>query len=93
MDNLTPLVAADGEYSTYVFAQKAVSIIEAQAAAGPSAPPLFLYLAFQNIHWPLEVPRGDDAAAEENDGVRSLRSPTCRYAGSSVLRGSLCGKD
>ena len=44
-----------GEYSTYIFAEKAVSLIEAQAAAGPSAPPMFMYLAFQNIHWPLEV--------------------------------------
>lgn len=44
-----------GEYSTYIFAQQAIDLIEAQANAGPSAPPMFLYLAFQNIHWPLEV--------------------------------------
>ena len=44
-----------GEYSTYIFAERAITLINAQAAAGADAPPMFLYLAFQNIHWPLEV--------------------------------------
>lgn len=56
VNDLTPDVNADGDYSTSLFAARAVEIIETQAAAGPSAPPMFLYLAFQNIHWPLEAP-------------------------------------
>jgi hypothetical protein len=37
----------EGEYSAHLFARKAVNIIEAHQ---PAASPLFLYLAFQNIH-------------------------------------------
>jgi hypothetical protein len=47
VNDLTPDVNADGDYSTSLFAARAVEIIETQAAAGPSAPPMFLYLAFQ----------------------------------------------
>eukprot|EP00117_Sycon_ciliatum_P044235 scpid60590/ scgid4143/ Arylsulfatase B; N-acetylgalactosamine-4-sulfatase len=45
--------AADGVYSTEAFGKEAVDIIDRH---DPSTP-LFLYLAFQAIHGPLQVPR------------------------------------
>ncbi len=44
---LLPLVQVEfnNTYSTTAFAARAVDLIQAQAAKGPAAPPLFLYLA------------------------------------------------
>jgi hypothetical protein len=55
-DGLTPLVAANGTFSTGLFTEAALARLTAQAAAGPDAPPLYLYLAMQNIHVPLQAP-------------------------------------
>ncbi|CAH1273824.1 ARSB [Branchiostoma lanceolatum] len=43
----------DGEYSTYFFTDRIVDIIE----KNPLGLPLFLYLPFQNVHEPLQVPK------------------------------------
>jgi arylsulfatase A-like enzyme len=40
-------------YSAFIYAARATQII---AAHDPEASPLFLYLAMQNVHWPLQVP-------------------------------------
>ncbi|CAF87852.1 unnamed protein product, partial [Tetraodon nigroviridis] len=42
-----------GIYSTELFSQKAISIIENHS----STEPLFLYVAFQAVHTPLQVPK------------------------------------
>eukprot|EP00092_Neocalanus_flemingeri_P019261 GFUD01020865.1.p1 GENE.GFUD01020865.1~~GFUD01020865.1.p1 ORF type:complete len:508 (-),score=119.82 GFUD01020865.1:126-1649(-) len=44
---------AAGKYSAHVFAEKAVEVITAKAN---NSKPLFLYLAFQSVHAPLQVP-------------------------------------
>ena len=41
-----------GEYSTFLFAKEAQDIVRKHDASSP----LFLYLAFQAVHWPLQVP-------------------------------------
>lgn len=41
-------------YSTPIFTARAVEIIT--SFSGESASPMFLYLPYQNVHWPLEAP-------------------------------------
>lgn len=79
-DNLTPDVSANGTFSTRIFAQKAVDLIAAQGAAGPAAPPLFLYLAFQNVHWPLEAPADIVARFANTTGGNGGRALVCAMA-------------
>jgi hypothetical protein len=44
-----------GQYSTHVLGARAVEIVHQHAAALGSAAPLFLYLAFQSVHSPLQA--------------------------------------
>ncbi|XP_067658130.1 arylsulfatase B-like [Haliotis asinina] len=51
-DNKLPAWDYRGEYSAYTFAQKAVDIIHQHNVSQP----LFMYLPYQNVHAPIEVP-------------------------------------
>ncbi len=46
--------AARGQYSAHLLGARAVEIVEQHAAAAGSGGPLFLYLAFQSVHAPLQ---------------------------------------
>ncbi|KAL5014583.1 hypothetical protein ScPMuIL_008853 [Solemya velum] len=52
-NNTTPSSQYNGQYSTDVFAQKAVNIIQTHNKEQP----LFLYLPFQAVHTPIQVPK------------------------------------
>jgi len=51
----TAAVNYSGQYSTHLFTQKAVDVIKSHARK-QDAKPLFLYLAYQALHFPLQVP-------------------------------------
>ena len=52
---LRPAFEFNNTYSTPTFTARAVSIIEKYTPTSPL--PFFLYLPYQNVHWPLEVNR------------------------------------
>eukprot|EP01060_Flectonema_neradi_P022840 TRINITY_DN3105_c1_g1_i1.p1 TRINITY_DN3105_c1_g1~~TRINITY_DN3105_c1_g1_i1.p1 ORF type:complete len:494 (+),score=74.41 TRINITY_DN3105_c1_g1_i1:97-1578(+) len=53
-DQAEPAWQYEGQYSTSVFTDRAIDIIDSYAGGGRN--PFFMYFAFQNVHWPLQVP-------------------------------------
>ena len=47
--------AARGQYSAHLLGSRAVEIVQQHAALAPPGQPLFLYVAFQSVHAPLQV--------------------------------------
>ena len=55
-------------FSTPIFTSAAVDIITRSAGSSEEAP-YFLYLAYQDVHWPLQAPQQFiDAYADQTDG-------------------------
>ncbi|XP_076452395.1 arylsulfatase J-like isoform X2 [Babylonia areolata] len=72
-ENTTPLRSATGHYSTHLFTQRATEIIHAHE---PEKGPLFLYLPYQAVHTPLQVP---ESYMEQYEDIRN--KPRRTYAG------------
>ncbi|XP_005090307.1 arylsulfatase B [Aplysia californica] len=51
-DHKGPIHSEDGHYSTHLFTEKATDVVRAHDASKP----LFLYLAYQSVHSPMQVP-------------------------------------
>ncbi|KAL3871103.1 hypothetical protein ACJMK2_039122 [Sinanodonta woodiana] len=51
-NNMDPVSYENGHYSTHLFTQKAIDIVNNYDVAKP----LFIYLAYQAVHGPLQVP-------------------------------------
>ena len=66
----------NGTYSTFPFTAHAVAAIEENAPKGP----MFLYLPYQNVHWPLEAPEEYMAMFKDTTGGDSRRQHVCAMA-------------
>ena len=79
-NGLRPDVASNGTFSTRIFASAASDIIAAHAAGADGGAPLFLYLAFQNVHGPLEAPDEYVARFANSTGGNAERQLVCAMA-------------
>lgn len=75
---LRPAVEFNQSYSTPIFTARAVEIISRFSPA--SAQPLFLYLPFQNVHWPLEAPLAYVNKFSKTTGGDHARNMVCAMA-------------
>ncbi len=56
-EDSSPTIAYDNMWSTEVFTEKAIDIIEKFGNYSTESRPLFLYLNYQDSHWPIEAPQ------------------------------------
>lgn len=85
VDQLSVAHEYKGEYGDPLFAKKAVEFLKQKATPTPEAEeeekkPWFLYLAFQNIHWPLQAPDEYVSLYENNTGNSIGRKIVCAMA-------------
>nr|KAG5702849.1 hypothetical protein BaRGS_001931 [Batillaria attramentaria] len=64
--NCYKVFSENGTYSTHLFTRQAVNIVKNH----PPSKPLFLYLAYQSVHAPLQVP---DAYMEPYQDIQNVR--------------------
>jgi arylsulfatase A-like enzyme len=70
-----------GLYSTELLTTRAVQVIEGHAAAHvDGGTPLFLYLPYQAVHWPLEAPQTYVDAYAGKTGGNHARQMVCAMA-------------
>ena len=80
-DNLRPAVEYNGSFSTRVFTNRAIDIISDFGVGGTRAgESMFLYLAYQNVHWPLEAPPEYFAKFEGKTNGNAERQWVCAMA-------------
>ncbi|KAK7474508.1 hypothetical protein BaRGS_00034262, partial [Batillaria attramentaria] len=73
-DNLKPDFEEKGKYSAQLFTERAVDIIHAHN----NSKRLFLYLPYQSVHAPLEVP---DRYMEQYQDIKDTKKKRRKYAG------------
>nr|KAG5690197.1 hypothetical protein BaRGS_016588 [Batillaria attramentaria] len=86
--DLRPDRSQNGTYSTHLFTEKAIRLIKTHNQSKP----LFLYLAYQAVHGPLEVP---DSYTEQYKDIKDTNRKiyagmvTCMDEGIGALTGAL----
>ncbi|KAJ9450051.1 putative sulfatase PB10D8.02c [Diplonema papillatum] len=78
-DMTEPTFAYNGTFSTFAFTERAVKILREQYA-NASANPFFFYLAYQNVHWPLEAPEEYMQKCAGKTGGNTARQTVCALA-------------
>jgi arylsulfatase B len=76
--SLRPAIEFNDTYSTYTFTQRAVDIISTFSTA--SEQKMFLYLPYQNVHWPLEAPQSYVDEFSKIPGILDSRAHVCAMA-------------
>ena len=56
-DGILPAVEYNGIWSTPLFNKRAIDIIETYGNKSKSSQPLFLYIAYQDSHYPPQAPQ------------------------------------
>ena len=78
MENTTIRVDLNGSWTTEIFAQHAVDTIGRFSPASDAR--LFMYLAFQNVHWPLMAPQSYIDRFAHTTGNNTQRQLVCAMA-------------
>ena len=75
---LRPAIEFNNTYSTPIFTARAVKIIEQFTPESENS--LFLYLPYQNVHWPLEAPQNYVDMFANSTGGDHKRNMVCAMA-------------